>query len=185
MNITEKAAYLKGLADGLGIDPQSKEGRLWAALNDLLGDMAHELARLEEVDRSQADALEGVADEMSYLEELCGGFDSDDEELPPPPPPRGCCGMRGGCPPIDSFAYEADEADEEAEAEEEEEDEELSYDGVIYDATCPVCGEEISFDEETLERGSIQCPNCGETLEFDLGEGDEDADESDSDELSF
>ena len=52
---------------------------------------------------------------------------------------------------------------------EDDEDEELEYDGVIYDATCPVCGEEISFDEETLERGSIQCPNCGETLEFDLG----------------
>ena len=26
--------------------------------------------------------------------------------------------------------------------------------------------EEIDFDEETLERGSIKCPNCGELLEF-------------------
>ena len=41
---------------------------------------------------------------------------------------------------------------------------------MIYDATCPVCGEEISFDEETLEEGSIRCPACGEVLEFDLGE---------------
>ena len=40
---------------------------------------------------------------------------------------------------------------------------------MIYDATCPVCGEEISFDEETLESGSIRCPKCGELLEFDLG----------------
>ena len=43
MNLVEKAAYLKGLAEGLGMDPQSKEGRLWAALNELLSDMAHEL----------------------------------------------------------------------------------------------------------------------------------------------
>ena len=31
MTIVEKTAYLKGLAEGLGMDPQSKEGRLWAA----------------------------------------------------------------------------------------------------------------------------------------------------------
>ena len=45
---------------------------------------------------------------------------------------------------------------------------------MIYDVTCPVCGEEISFDEETLEKGSIQCPACGEELEFDLSEDGED-----------
>ena len=54
--------------------------------------------------------------------------------------------------------------------EDEEDDEELEVDGVLYDATCPSCGEEITFDEETLEKGSIRCPNCGEELEFDLGE---------------
>ena len=62
-----------------------------------------------------------------------------------------CCGC-GGC------------------EDEEDEDQELEYDGVIYDVTCPVCGEAISCDEETLEAGSIQCPACGETLEFDLSE---------------
>ena len=70
----------------------------------------------------------------------------------------------------------------------DEEDEELEYDGVIYDATCPVCGEEISFDEETLEKGSILCPNCGETLEFDLGEetsGEEKPEDEDEEELKF
>ena len=69
----------------------------------------------------------------------------------------------------------------------DEEDEEIEYDGVIYDATCPVCGEEISFDEETLEKGSILCPNCGETLEFDLGEetGSEEKPGEDEEELKF
>ena len=142
MTITEKTAYLKGLADGLGVDPQSKEGRLWAALNDLLSDIAHELEELRETDLGQAEALDGVADELSYLEELCSVFEDSDY----------------------------DEGDDDAQDEEDGEDEELEYDGVIYDATCPVCGEEISFDEETLEEGSIQCPNCGELLEFDLGE---------------
>ena len=165
MTIAEKAAYLKGLAEGLGMEPQSREGRLWAALNDLLGDIAHELEDLRETDRGQAQALDGVADELSYLEELCGGFDSEDEADSP---------VCGGC----SRPCEAEEAEpvrlasddaEDADDAEDGEDE-LKYDGVVYDATCPVCGEEISFDEQTLERGSIQCPKCGEILEFDLGE---------------
>lgn len=58
--------------------------------------------------------------------------------------------------------------DDEDEDDEDDEDEELSYDGVLYDVTCPGCGEEISFDEDTLGEGSIRCPGCGELLEFDL-----------------
>lgn len=159
MTITEKTAYLKGLADGLGVDPESKEGKLWTALNDVLSDIAHELEMLHETDLGQAEAIDGVADELSYLEELCGGFDSDDDETD-----SACGRCSRPCMPRDD--------------EEDEEDEEPEYDGVVYDATCPVCGEEISFDEETLEQGSIQCPNCGETLEFDLG-GEEEKNASD------
>ena len=133
MNLVEKAAYLKGLAEGLGMDAQSKEGRLWAALNDLLADMAHEIEDLREADDRLDDALDELAGELSYLEELSCDLEKLDDE---------------------------DDGDEDDDAE---------YDGVVYDATCPVCGEEISFDEETLESGSIRCPKCGELLEFDLG----------------
>ena len=80
MTITEKTAYLKGLADGLGVDPDSKQGRLWAALNDLLSDIAHDLEELHETDRGQAEALDGLADEVSYLEEMCAAMDEDDYE---------------------------------------------------------------------------------------------------------
>ena len=134
MNLVEKAAYLKGLAEGLGMDAQSKEGRLWAALNDLLADMAHEIEDLHEADDRLDDALDELAGELSYLEELSCDLEKLDDE--------------------DDGDNEEDDAE---------------YDGVVYDATCPVCGEEISFDEETLESGSIRCPGCGELLEFDLG----------------
>ncbi|MCR5844411.1 MAG: hypothetical protein K6G66_10690 [Oscillospiraceae bacterium] len=150
MTITEKTAYLKGLADGLGVDPQSKEGKLWSALNDLLCDIAHELENLHETDRGQAQALDGLADEVSLLEDICDGMDERDYEKT-----------------------------------DDEDDEDLSYDGVVYDATCPVCGEEISFDEDTLETGSIQCPKCGETLEFDLGAEEEEKPADKEDELKF
>ena len=134
MNLVEKAAYLKGLAEGLGMDAQSKEGRLWAALNDLLADMAHEIEDLHEADDRLDDALDELAGELSYLEELSCDLEKFDDD--------------------DDGAADDDDAE---------------YDGVVYDATCPVCGEEISFDEETLESGSIRCPKCGELLEFDLG----------------
>ena len=147
MNLVEKAAYLKGLAEGLGMDAQSKEGRLWAALNDLLADMAHEIEDLHEADDRLDDALDELAGELSYLEELSCDLEKLDDD--------------------DDGAADDDDAE---------------YDGVVYDATCPVCGEEISFDEETLESGSIRCPKCGELLEFDLGEDADDGEEPETEE---
>ena len=96
-----------------------------------------------------------MSDELNYLEELTCDLDmpededdNDDEYYRPSGCGRCCCvsGSEDG----------------------EDEDEELSYDGVMYDVTCPVCGEEITFDEDTLTEGSIICPQCGEELEFDL-----------------
>lgn len=156
MTVVEKAAYLKGLAEGLGVDPDSKEGKLWGALGDLLSDMAHEIEDLQATDMDHAEALDEMAEELSYLEDIVCDLDVpedyDNED----------CG--GGCGACCLCNDEYDDGDE---------DEELEYDGVIYDVTCPVCGEEISFDEETLEKGSIQCPACGESLEFDLSEDSE------------
>ena len=149
MTVVEKAAYLKGLAEGLGIDADSREGKLWSALNDLLADVARELEALRAVDLGHADALDTLAEELSELEDFV--FDTEDEE------DSGCTGC-GGCPRLQ---------------EDGEDDLGPSYDGVIYDATCPACGKEISFDEQTLEEGSITCPNCGELLEFDLSGKDE------------
>lgn len=134
MTLSEQTAYLKGLAEGLGVDPQSKEGRLFGAVQELLMRMAREFDELHEADRRNEKALDELADELRFLEELNLGEDED-----------------------------FDEDDDSSEDE--------PYDGVVYDATCPVCGEEISFDEETLEAGSISCPKCGELLEFDLSEG--------------
>ena len=156
MTVVEKAAYLKGLVEGLGIEPDSREGKLWGALGELLSDMAHEIEDLQATDMDHAEALDEMAEELSYLEDLVCDLDEpedfEDEDC------DGECASCGLC-------------DEEPEEDEEDEPE---FDGVIYDVTCPVCGEEISFDEETLEKGSIECPSCGETLEFDLEDEKED-----------
>lgn len=147
MTIVEKAAYLKGLTEGLGITPETKDGKLWAALQDLLSDMAHEIEDLQSAQLDMADALDELTDEVTLLQDCC----SDPDLLP------------------------SDE-DEDEEDEDEDEDEDSSFDEILYDVTCPVCGEEITLDEDMLAQGSIDCPHCGEALEFEMGE-DEDADD--------
>ena len=160
MTIVEKAAYLKGLCEGLGVDPDSRDGKLWGALNELLSDMAHEIEDLQSSSLDFADTLDEFGDELSYLEELTCDLDRPedmDDEF--------CSGDCESCE-YDCFSDEEDEDEEDED--EDEDDGEPGYDGVLYDVKCPVCGEEITFDEETLEEGSIECPKCGETLEFDL-----------------
>ena len=162
MTIVEKAAYLKGLCEGLGVDPDSRDGKLWGALNELLSDMAHEIEDLQSGSLDFADTLDEFGDELSYLEELTCDLDRPedmDDEF--------CSGDCDSCG-LDCFSDEEEEDEGEDEEDEEEDDEEPGYDGVLYDVKCPVCGEEITFDEDTLEEGSIECPKCGETLEFDL-----------------
>ena len=171
MTIVEKAAYLKGLCEGLGVEPDSRDGKLWGALTELLSDMAHEIEDLQSGSLDFADTLDEFGEELSYLEDLTCGLDRPEDF------DEGCSGDCDSCE-FDCFGGDGDEEeDEEEEAPDEDEDEdddgdEPGYDGVLYDVKCPVCGEEITFDEDTLELGSIECPKCGETLEFDLS-GDE------------
>ena len=166
MTIVEKAAYLKGLTEGLGVEPDSRDGTLWGALTDLLSDMAHEIEDLQSGSLDFADTLDEMCEDLTMLEEMVDAynvpdhswddedefFDEDEDEDP-------------------DKIYDLHFGDGEEE-ETDDEDEEPEIDGVLYDATCPSCGEEITFDEETLEKGSIRCPNCGEELEFDLGDED-------------
>ena len=162
MTIVEKAAYLKGLTEGLGVEPDSREGKLWGALNDLLSDMAHEIEDLQAASMDYAEVIDDICEDLSYLEELTEPLDSPEDE---------------DFEEFEDFEEDGEKiydlSDYGGDAADEGEEDEPLLEGVIYDVTCPSCGEEISFDEETLELGSITCPSCGEVLEFDLGEDNE------------
>ena len=70
MEISEKVAYLKGLAEGLDLDTESKEGKLIAAIIDVLDDMALEkFADVEDELCDVEDGLDAVSDDL----ERCGG----------------------------------------------------------------------------------------------------------------
>ena len=49
MEMIEKVAYLKGLAEGLALDTDTKEGKLIAAIIDVLDDIALEMEDMMEI----------------------------------------------------------------------------------------------------------------------------------------
>ena len=159
MTIVEKAAYLKGLAEGLGVEADTREGKLWGALSELLADMAHEIEDLQSAQLDMADSIDELGEELALVEEQV--YDLDSPELFDPAFDED----------EDDFDEEDAEEDTEDAGDEDDEDDIIElprFDSVMYDVVCPVCGTEITLDEEMLAEGSIDCPGCGESLEFDL-----------------
>ena len=80
MEITEKVAYLKGLADGLGLDAESKEGKVLLAMIDVLDDIALEIEDLKDAQDELADGLDAVSDDLEDVEDVVFGEDDYDED---------------------------------------------------------------------------------------------------------
>ena len=150
MTISEKSAYLKGLMDGLKLNTESDEGKMIAAIVDLLGDVTKRVTDIEETTIAISDELDEIEEDLDAVEDYILD-DEDDYDF-------------------DDDDDEPDWLDDEDELDEEDPEEGFEFgdeDSTIYEVEC-ACGEIIDFDEETLEKGSIVCPSCGETLEFSL-----------------
>lgn len=148
MTLSEKAAYLKGLMDGLDLNKESAEGKMIAGIVDLLGEMTTSISDLEENAIAVSDELDEIEEDLDAIEEfLMDDEDEDDYE------------------DDDDFDFEDEDDEDEDDYDEDEE--------VIYDVTCPTCGEVLHLDEETILQESIHCPKCNELLEFDFDEDDE------------
>ena len=152
MNISEKAAYLKGYMDGLELDTEKPEGKMITKIVELLCDVSKRLTDIEETTIAISDELDEIEEDLDAIEDYI--LDEEDED----------------------YDDDEDEDDEDDYYDDDEfEDESFEYgdeDSIIYEVKC-VCGNVIAFDEETLEEGSIICDQCGETLEFSV-EDDED-----------
>ena len=147
MTINEKAAYLKGLMEGLQLDTEKAEGKMISAMVELLGEMAKKLTDVEDTTIAISDELDEIEEDLDAIEDYI--LDEEDEDY--------------------EDDYEDDFDDEDYD------DEGFDFgdeDSTIYEVKC-ACGNVIAFDEETLEEGSIVCDECGETLEFTF-EDDED-----------
>ena len=69
MTLSEKAAYIQGLADGLELDESTKEGKLIAALIDLVGEMSDAIADIDEDLDTLNEYIEEIDEDLGSVEE--------------------------------------------------------------------------------------------------------------------
>lgn len=167
MKTVEKVAYLKGLAEGLNLNSDKPETKMFNAIMEVLKELAESHDDLEESLDLVAAQLDEVDHDLGQLEELIlGECECDDEEC------------ECGCESEHEHEHKAPEAPAAREPEPEPapapvpalmpepepEEDETEY----YEVECPSCHEIICVDEGILEEGSVECPSCGEKLEFEI-----------------
>ena len=79
MTISEKVAYLKGLAEGLNLDTEkSKEGKLISVMIGILEEVGLSIEDLEENALALGEEIDVLSDDLADVESVV--FDDEDEE---------------------------------------------------------------------------------------------------------
>ena len=138
MTISEKVAYLKGLAEGLDIDTEkSKEGKLISVMIGILEEVGLSIEDLEENTVALGEEIDALSDDLSDVEQLV--FEDEDEE-------DGCgCGCEDG----DLFETDCPSCGETLVI-----DAGVLEEGVIQ---CPSCKQKFALD---LDDSDCEC-GCG------------------------
>lgn len=133
MDICEKISYIKGLAEGLGLDGETKEGKVLNAIIDLLGDITSEICDIEDGCDELMEQIDAVDEDLSSVEDIIYGDDDDDD----------CCDC--GCDECDDCCDDDEVYEIECPA---------CHDSIYLDAdmleeegmVCPNCGTDLEFD---------------------------------------
>lgn len=128
MTISEKVAYLKGLAEGLDLDTEkSKEGKLISVMIGILEEVGLALEDMEENALNLGEEIDALSDDLADVESIVYDEDEDDEDEED--------GFEVECPNCDEPLFIGD--DELAE-------------GVV---VCPNCDTRFSLDlsDDTVE----------------------------------
>ena len=126
MNLTERAAYLKGLADGVELDANTKEGKLISALIELVSDMADEIAEMDERIDTAFAYCEELDEDLGDVEEILLDEDCDCDDCDGDCDECDCC-----CEDEDFFEVECPACGEE-----------ICFDSTVdpEELRCPACG---------------------------------------------
>lgn len=131
MTISEKVAYLKGLAEGLAIDTEkSKEGKLINVIIGILEEIGLSIEDIDDNLEALGEELDAVSDDLSDVEEVI--FEEDDDED---------CDCGCGCDDDDDFF----------EVECPNCGEELCIDQTVLESgniQCPKCKEKFAIDTD-------------------------------------
>ncbi len=80
MTISEKISYIKGLAEGLALDTDTKEGKILTAIIDLLEDMVYEIDAIDEACAEIGEQLDEVDEDLALIEDEFYADEEDDDD---------------------------------------------------------------------------------------------------------
>ena len=132
MTLTEKAAYIKGLAEGLGLDESKPETKIINALIDVIDDLSLAVSDLEDELVLVGEQVDAVDEDLDALESYV--YDDDDCDCD--------CDCDCCCDDDDDEFFEVECP---ACGEVINVDEGILESGSI---ECPNCGENLEFDIE-------------------------------------
>mgnify|MGYP004684215377 FL=1 len=137
MDICEKIAYIKGLAEGLKLDENTNEGKILSAIIDLLGDMTAEICDIEDGCDELMEQIDAVDEDLADVEKIV--YDDDDDDC--------CCDdCCDGDDNEDLYEIECPACHDTVYL-----DGDMIEEGGI---TCPNCGTELEFDFD------CDCDDC-------------------------
>ena len=139
MDILEKCAYIKGLAEGLNIDNTKPEGKVLNAIIDLLSDITATIADMDDEVATLGDYIEELDHDLGEVEEYLYEEDGCDCDCD--------CDCDDDC---DCDCCCDDDCD-------------CDCDEDYMEAMCPSCGEQICFDNE-IDPEDLICPACGKAF---------------------
>lgn len=141
----KKVAYLKGLAEGMGVKDDNDQGKLMLALIDVLEAVARENEELSERVDELSEYVDEIDCDVSEIEEAL--FDAAEDE---------------------------DEDDEYFDEDDEDDEDDGLEDCELIEYECPHCGTTVFFDEEAFDMEEEHlCPNCHRKVFVEEDEDDE------------
>ena len=78
--ISERVAFIKGLAEGMKVDDTTNEGKLLTAIIDVLDDIALAIDDVEEIQDEMSEQVDGIDEDLAELEKVVYE-DEDDIEF--------------------------------------------------------------------------------------------------------
>ena len=143
MTITEKVAYLKGLAEGMKLNADTPEGKMLLAIVDVLDDISLTVEDLDDGFTELSAQVDEIDEDLGSLEEDCYGeeceCDDDEDECD-------CCDEEPmyevECPSCGNTICINESMLEEGEME------------------CPNCHELLEFDIQEEDECGCGCEGC-------------------------
>lgn len=79
-NLSDKVAYLRGLAEGMKLSAESDEGRLITEIIGVLGEVSRSVSDLEEAQGEINEYVDSIDEDLSELEQRIDELDGLDED---------------------------------------------------------------------------------------------------------